>query len=411
MRKKNYLQSALLQTNAKRYLYLILFIAPLLNFLSGITIDLYAPSLPSISAHFHTSVAITKNTITITMLGLGIGALINGILIDMIGRRKVLLAGLVIFIISSLLAPFCQSMTELMLIRFIQGFAVSTVAIGSKTLVVDHFSGKQYMAAMLYTSVAYSLGPIVGPFIGGILQFHFGWKSCFYAYAIFAIILFTAFTLFVNESLKTEHITPLKQTLSTGLMIASNRHFLVGSGFLCLGLVEQMIYPILGPFLVEHNLKLTPIIYGNSALTIGIAYLAGTLTNRFLLKRLALKHLFTLGLSIGLLGVLLQLLFAFTIGLSLWSIILPIFVINFGLGFIIANTFGVLLQLFPKKVGTASAIQTFLALIVGVIVLFIISHIQVESLFTVALIFTCLVILQIMLYRFSFAKIFASHAK
>jgi len=62
---KKYLEQPVIAINNKTYLSLIVLLSPLLNFLSGINIDIYSPSMPSIATYFDVSVIATKNMITI----------------------------------------------------------------------------------------------------------------------------------------------------------------------------------------------------------------------------------------------------------------------------------------------------------------------------------------------------------
>ncbi|MCP3679033.1 MAG: multidrug effflux MFS transporter [Gammaproteobacteria bacterium] len=74
-----------------------------------------------------------------------------------------------------------RQVAELLIIRLLQGMTISTVAIGSRALAVDYFSGRRFFVVVMYTSLGYGLGPILGPVIGGYLQYHFGWRANFYA--------------------------------------------------------------------------------------------------------------------------------------------------------------------------------------------------------------------------------------
>jgi len=79
---KKYLNYPIVNLKSETYLTLIVLLAPLLYFLSGINVDIYSPSMPTIASYFHASIVATKNTISITVLGWAIGGLTFGILID-----------------------------------------------------------------------------------------------------------------------------------------------------------------------------------------------------------------------------------------------------------------------------------------------------------------------------------------
>jgi len=69
--------------------------------------------MPTIAEYFNASIATTKNTISIMLLGLTIGAFVFGILIDSVGRKKVLVYCLFLYTLISLIAPFCRAIDQL----------------------------------------------------------------------------------------------------------------------------------------------------------------------------------------------------------------------------------------------------------------------------------------------------------
>ena len=109
---KKLLDKAVIQLQSDNYIGLLIIIAPLLNFLTGINIDLYTPSLPEIAHYYGASIIIVKNTITATMIGFAIGCIIFGTIIDIFGRRRIILFGLMVYTVSSLLALACTNIGE-----------------------------------------------------------------------------------------------------------------------------------------------------------------------------------------------------------------------------------------------------------------------------------------------------------
>lgn len=149
------------------YLLTQLIVAPLLNFLFGISIDPYAPSITSIIQDFHVTEVVGKRTINALLFGFCLGCLLLGPMMDDYGRRKVLLGSLLSFVIVSLFASFITHSQELQLVRLFQDTFIAASSIGSHVLIFDNFSGKRYAIAILYTSFAYAVGPVVAPFLEG----------------------------------------------------------------------------------------------------------------------------------------------------------------------------------------------------------------------------------------------------
>lgn len=384
--------------NNANYLFAILLISQALNFLSGIAFSLYAPSLPAITNLFHTTTTATKNTMTATMVGFAFGSIIFGVLMDYYGRKKSLVPAMLLFIACSLYAPYVASIQALMLVRLLQGIFISAAAIGSRALVVDYFSGKNFVIAILYTTVAYGLGLVLGPFFGGYLQSYFSWQGNFYAYAMVGLFITIYLLLFINESLVQQEPQQGWNVFKFYYSIVTHKTFLAGSAILGIVMIQQLIYPTVGVFLMQYKLGYTPLLYGYTALAVGLSYLAGTLSNRYLLKYFTVKDLIDIGLKLVALSVLAQIILACSTEMNVWTLLLPIVAINFGLGFMFGNILGLCLQLFPKNAGMNMAVQSCFLMLASSLGIFIISYLTVSSLFILAMIFLMTLIIQGILY-------------
>lgn len=380
------------------YLTLVLFISQLMNFLSGIAFSLYAPSMPAIASDFQISITTTKNTITATMLGFALGSIIFGVLMDYYGRRKTLLPAMLLFILVSFSAGFATHIWQVMVIRFFQGVFISAAAIGSRALIVDYFKDKDFVIAILYTTVAYGLGLVLGPFFGGYLQEHYYWQSNFYAYACLGILIELILWLFIRESLVVTETKSVWNVIQFYYSIVKHKTFLAGSTILGIVLIQQLIYPTVGVFLVQDKLGYSPVIFGQSALWIGVSYLGGTLLNRFLLPVFSVKKLIDIGFGMVGFSVFIQLILAFTTGLNLWTLVVPIVILNLGLGFFFGNIMGICLQLFPKNAGMNIAVQTCFLMIASSLGIFLISYFNINTLFAVGITFLIVLLIQAVLF-------------
>ena len=168
--------------------------------------------------------------------------------------------------------------------------------------------------------------------------------------------------------------------------------------------VEFMVYPTVGAFLIENILHRTSIVYGNTALLISFGYLLGTLVNRFFIKKWHLHHLTSFGFILLLLGLVMQISFAFVGKLNLATIILPIMLMGFGNGFIFSNTLGRCLRLFSNNVGIALGLLSSLIMGISAIGVFIISHIDVTGLTNLTMIFAVAIAGQLLVFVTIFTR-------
>ena len=136
-------------------------------------------SLPTIANFFSASIITAEWVLTaylITLLGM---VLFFGRLGDFIGHERVYLAGLVGFIVSSVLCSMSHSILHLELFRAVQGFSAAMMLSVSMGIVKRAFPKQQLGKAMGMYSVAVAVGLALGPAIGGIMAELLGWRSIF----------------------------------------------------------------------------------------------------------------------------------------------------------------------------------------------------------------------------------------
>ncbi len=377
----------------------LLLIIPMLNFLTGTDVDLFAPSLPAMSNYFHTTEVAMKSMVTLGVLGFAIAALIMGWLMDSLGHKKIICLSLISFSLISFGITFSESVSGLLVMRFFQGAALAAISVGSRSIIASHFSGKKYLASITYISLAYSLGVIISPAVGGLLQDGFGWKACFYLYAALAILLLVVFLLFANEGQIERTYFSLSQFFK-GYSELLKQPVLIFSG-MALGLVvlELSIYTMLGSFFMQRLLHFSATSYGLAGIALGIAYATSTFANRFFINKFCPEVLIRIGLFIALLSGGALIVLAVFYKISAATFLLPLFVMNLGLGLVYANVIALAMQGFSKKSGGASATLILGSLIASSITLFGVSTISIKGILMLGIIILTACVLQFALLK------------
>ena len=172
--------------------------------LGPLTIDMYLPSLPTITSDLHTTEAAVQLTLTGTLMGLALGQLLIGPLSDAFGRRTPLLAGVGVHVLASVLCVIAPNLAVLGTLRVLQGLGAAAASVVAMAIVRDLFTG--LAAARLFSRLMLVIGvaPILAPTIGGVVLTWTSWRGVFVVLTLMSIAIMTATALVLPETLPVE---------------------------------------------------------------------------------------------------------------------------------------------------------------------------------------------------------------
>jgi len=304
-------------------------------------------------------------TIPVYLLAYGLAQPIFGSLADSLGRRLPMLVGTGCFVLGSLLAVVSENLETLLLARVIQGIGISGPAVVTKTALTDAFEGEERMRMANTMTMSWSVGPVLSPALGGYLQELYGWTSPFLFLVGYSSVLFVVGVLWWPET--APHRAPLKPRaiFAAYYRVLACREFLLA--VLLLGLLYSImiVFNVLGPFILQNGLHFTPSEFGNVVLWLGLAWFAGNLSNKRLVRHLSRPIIIKYGL-LSLLALATGMVGLSSVGpLEFWALITPTFLLFLIGGTVFPNVWGRVLSIFPDSAGTASALMGSL-MILGV---------------------------------------------
>lgn len=175
-----------------------LFIAVLAGFITPFDLSAVVVALPSIGAEFSMD-AITLSWIsTAYLLAAGVFLVPFGRIADIYGRKKVFVAGLCLFIVSSFLMVFSVSSAMVILLRVLQGSGAALIFGTSVAILTEATPITERGRALgIYTTAVY-LGLSLGPFVGGFLTTQFGWRSIFLVNVPIGLFAITLIALYLK---------------------------------------------------------------------------------------------------------------------------------------------------------------------------------------------------------------------
>jgi DHA1 family bicyclomycin/chloramphenicol resistance-like MFS transporter len=159
-----------------------------------LAVHLFFPVIPAVKIAFGLSDAYAYLTFSIALFGMAVATLFYGSLSDRYGRRPVLLAGLVLFLVGSIVSAFAQTPAMLVMGRLVQAIGAGCGLALVRAIARDAYRADQLVKAIAYLTMFGTLGPMVSPIIGGVLTDMFGWRSVFgFALAAGAAIALIAY--------------------------------------------------------------------------------------------------------------------------------------------------------------------------------------------------------------------------
>jgi DHA1 family bicyclomycin/chloramphenicol resistance-like MFS transporter len=166
-----------------------------------LTIDMYLPALPTITAELGTTSAMVQLTLTGTLVGLALGQLVLGPLSDAIGRRTPLLAGTALYVVASLLILVAPTIEVLGVLRFLQGVGTAAGAVVAMAVVRDLFTGRAAATMLSRLFLVLGAAPVLAPTLGGELLRFTSWRGIFAVLALYGLLLLAVGWFALRETL------------------------------------------------------------------------------------------------------------------------------------------------------------------------------------------------------------------
>lgn len=364
----------------------------------GMAVDLIAPSLPAISRGLKVSPAVVKNIITLYLIGYAFGNFFTGFLTDALGRQKLIRISLFGFVLSSLLPVFVPHMWMLLVSRLLQGLTIGSTAVVMRAIISDILTADELIRIGVLLGSMFGLGPVIGPLIGGYLQFYLGWKACFIFFAIIALVGFIAVAFIIPETHFNRHQLHLKTIGHNLTEVLSHKKFM--AMVLIMGAVYSMMitFNTVGPFLIQTTLHYTPVFFGHIALCMGLFFLLATIVCRYLLNKFKVERLLLILINAAFIIAIFALIISYIDSKNINLITAISACMFFACGFIFPMSMGKGLSLFQHISGTATATMYLINILMTSSVAFILSFIDIHTSIPMIWTFLMLMLICVILY-------------
>src|SRR5207342_3612463 len=180
-----------------------------LSMISPLSIDTFLPSFPTIAREFGLSSLEVQQIITAYLLPFACFSLVHGPLSDALGRRQVVIGGLVLYTIGSIGCFIAPTFGTLLACRVLQGTAAGIGPTVARAVVRDAFDGHNAQRLMSSMMLVFSIAPAVAPIIGGWVHVALGWRSVFGMLVVLGAALVLLTSLLLPETHPPEKRTPV----------------------------------------------------------------------------------------------------------------------------------------------------------------------------------------------------------
>src|SRR4051794_3794104 len=183
--------------------------------LGPISIDLYLPALPDLTDDLSASPSSVQLTLTGILVGLGLGQLIIGPLADIYGRRRPLLVGIAVNVVTALLCAVAPTIVVLDVLRVAQGVGAAAASVVAMAVVRDLFTGRAAAAVISRLVMVMGLAPVLAPSLGSAVLQVGSWRTVFLVLAGLGVLLGALAFVALRETLPAERRARpgLRQTL------------------------------------------------------------------------------------------------------------------------------------------------------------------------------------------------------
>jgi DHA1 family bicyclomycin/chloramphenicol resistance-like MFS transporter len=265
----------------------ILLLCLISGFLPLIT-DGFLAAVRPLMSDFGVPLAAAQGTISVVLLGSAAAQFFVGALADRYGRRPVLTLAIVLFLGASVGLGLANSLTAVLVFRFLQGATAAAGPILARAIVRDVYEGSTGAHVLSVLATGLALIPLCVPSLNAVTVAQYGWRATAVLYVVVLVIALWMTRRFLPETLKTTHAAPLTVASVVGAARAAlSQRRVLGYLLLCVsGYAGLAVWVSASPHLLHGWFGVPPMQFG-VYWTFGIvAYFAGGWASVGLLRRM-----------------------------------------------------------------------------------------------------------------------------
>lgn len=337
---------------------LIVFILGSLSTVTPFAIDLYLPAFSQIAEEFHTTTAEISFSVSSYFIGMAIGQMLYGPLLDRYGRKNPLYAGLSLFVISCVGCIKSTDVSMLVAFRFLQALGGSVAWVAAITMVRDFFPVEKSSKIFSLLILVIGVSPLLAPTIGGFISDAWGWRAVFIVLGVIALATMLLVVTLLPDGREPDPSVSLKAKpmLLTFLGVLREPQFYTYSLAGAFSFASLFIYVAGSPVIFMEYFKVTPKAYGGIFALLSVGFIGASQLNIYLTQKFRSDLIFKVALTTQVIASLVFLFLVLNNMSGLYTTIVMLFICLACVGAMNPNATALAIAPFTKNIGSASAL-------------------------------------------------------
>ena len=322
--------------------------------------DLVQPAMLAITKEFGVSSSWAPSSMSFYLLGGACVAWLLGPLSDRIGRKKVLLAGVLFFVVCCLLILLTQNIESFLVLRFLQGIGLTVISAVGYAAIQETFEERDAIKVMALMANISLLAPLLGPVVGAFLIDHVSWHWGFIGIAFLAFLSWFGLKAKMPDTKVSIPKQPFSYILDDFKQVYKNKRFLGMTLALPMVSMPLMLWIALSPVMLVEELGFSSMQYGLAQFPVLGGLILGNIVLIKIIDKLALGKSVLIGLPIMLLGSLVLVAGVIWQDYLIWCLIAGMTLLSFGEGISFSVLYRFALMSSEVSKGTVAAAVSML---------------------------------------------------